>query len=127
MSSSPGDRIGNHVVEQACMGWRRRAGSGLAQVLYLNGVPDRRKSAGIRNFSDRDASNRSGRRGFVGRHPGAEEVRNRDGRNDQYDRDYNQQLDQRKSLLVTTPARHVASPLSKVFTCRQRANPQTQQ
>src|SRR5580700_8447785 len=64
----------------------------------------------IGNRRSVDGTNRTDRRRLIGRHAGAQQVRNCDGRDNQNDRDDDQQFDQRESLLIPF---HVLSLLTR--------------
>ncbi len=114
MPDAPWNRIGKAVVEQASMCRRRGAGRCLvAEVLDLRGVPDGWICGRVCCFRRGNSSNRGCRRRLITRHPGPEQVRDRDHRDDQDDGHHDQQFDHRKAaqFAIAVP-QGPSSPLS---------------
>src|SRR6202041_2820227 len=86
-------------VNLLCTGARCRGAQSSRQ-----GRQGRRKAILVgrveRHRSRVDGTERTDCRGLIGRHTGAQQVRNRDGRNDQNDRHDDQQFDKGETLLV---------------------------
>ena len=98
-----------HIVDQARLGrgWRtiRSAGSTVrSNIVQFRGEADWNTagvpvSSLVRDLTSCDGANRTYGRSLVGGHTGAHQVGNSDSRDNQDDRDHNQKLNQRETLL----------------------------
>lgn len=91
---------GQSLVDIARLRASRRCATGSAERAERACKSHRRVHGAIRNLRRIQGSQRSHGRGLVRRNPCVEQVRDRDGRDNQNDSYHNQQLDQRKPLLL---------------------------
>src|SRR6266404_8279616 len=93
VSATTGYRIREVVIQQTSVGGGGHTRFGPPKVLELECISDRRVCAEVPRFRRSNRANCRCGRGLVGSHSRAQEIGNRNGRDDQNDRHHDQQLD----------------------------------